>query len=550
MNATITDASPELLRAVVDHSLTSIYAARAVRDTITGELIDFQIYFCNPAFCRRVRLSENELQAQTVRTLFPVLVETGFFDRYRQVVETGEPFEGEQEYPGPNGHFWYQTAVNKLDDGIVVNFINITAYKQTHKQAQHAVQLLDEIVQVMPNGMVIAEAMRDASVTITEYKQNEQLVQRQADLVNSVLNTTLTAFAAFEPVYDDGGQLTDFRFTLANQASLDLLGLPAEELYTKTICDMNPALRGTEAFARYMSVVETGEPLTQERQIGNNWFLVSAVRFNTNGLLTSSINITETKQARERLAQLNEQLRHSNESLDQFASVASHDLQEPLRKIKSFGDLLLDQYGPDLGNGLTYLQRIQSAADRMQNLIQDLLAYSRLANSRDTEQRPVNLGQLVADVLVDLEVAVAEKGAVVEVGELPILPGNALQLRQVFQNLLSNALKFTQPGRTPRITVSARPVNTSELPGEVRLSGTSHWQITIADNGIGFSEKYREKIFGAFERLHGKNSTYAGTGVGLAIVRRVMDNHQGSVTAHATEGEGATFTLYLPGPFA
>lgn len=270
------------------------------------------------------------------------------------------------------------------------------------------------------------------------------------------------------------------------------------------------------------------------------------MRFEDNKLLTSSIDITEIKLAREQLAQLNEQLQRSNESLDQFASVASHDLQEPLRKISTFGAMLAQQYGPALGEGVDLLGRMQSATDRMQTLIRDLLAYSRLAAGGQTARQPVDLIQLVGEVLQDLEIAVAQTGAVVAVGELPTLPGDTLQLRQVFQNLLSNALKFTKPGQLPRLTVSARSVSPGEVPAELRLTGPAYWLITVADNGIGFGEKYRERIFGAFERLHGKNSAYGGSGIGLAIVRRVMDNHHGAVTAHSAEGEGATFTLYLP----
>ncbi len=633
MNSTVTDASTELLRAVVDSSLTSIYAARAVRDTATGELIDFQIYFGNPAFYQRVRLSEADLQAQTLRTLFPVLVETGFFDHYRQVVETGETFEGEQEYPGPNGHFWYQTTVKKLDDGLVVNFIDITPYKEAELQLRQSTQLVDDIVQVMPNGMVIAEAMRDPDGTITDFrvtlnnpaarqlagvsaddvgrtiltidpplretglfdryvaliqtgepfsleysfrgrelalsvsKLNDGFIamftdvtgRKQAELklqeanrqLQSTLDASISSILALTAIRNEAGQIVDFQMEKANRSVERSLGKTPAELEGRTLLGVYPGNVESGFFALYAKAADTGEAqqatfLYTDRNGYEGWFEASAVQQEKDKIVLTFMNVSEHKQALEQLAQLNAQLHRSNESLDQFAAVASHDLQEPLRKIKSFGDLLINQYGSRLGDGVDLLQRMQLAADRMQNLIRDLLTYSRLAKSGGIEQQSVNLRQIVDDVLVDLEVVVAEKGAVVEVGDLPTLPGDAVQLRQLFQNLLSNALKFTKAGRTPRVTVSARPADPDEKRIEMGLPRGQYWQIAVADNGIGFSEKYRERIFGAFERLHSKNSVYAGTGIGLAIVRRVMDNHAGTVTAHATEGEGATFTLYFP----
>lgn len=650
MKSTFAEDSSEWFKAVVDYSLTPIYTAQAVRDETLGELVDFQINYSNPALRQRVRLSEEDLRTKKLRVLFPTLVHTGYFDCYRQVVETGEPFEGEQEYPGPNGHFWYQTSVRKLNDGIVVNFIDITDKKLASQRAEEALRLTKGVMDASISSILSMTAIRDKEgnivdfmmdkanraverslfrgpealeghtlleifpgnidsgffdlyakaantgesqqatyhytdvngfagwfevsavqqerdkivltfMNVTDYKQNELLVRQQADLFNSVLNATLAAVATYQPVYDHSngaakGQIVDFHCTLANQAMFDMVGMPPDVLYTKTLCDLNPALRGTEAFKRYVSVIETGKPMTQERQIWNRWFLISAVRFDSDRLLTSSIDITETKQAREQLAQLNEQLKRSNASLDQFASVASHDLQEPLRKIQSFGDLLLAQHGPALGDGVNMLKRMQSAATRMQTLIRDLLLYARLTkdgrlSDDDKSHQPVDLSRIVEEVLIDLEMIIEEKKAVLEVGELPTLPGDALQLRQVFQNLLSNALKFSRPSHPPRISVTSGRLKRSELSADVlplltETEPLTYWQITLTDNGIGFGETYREKIFGPFERLHGKNSVYSGSGIGLTIVRRVMDNHRGAVNAHSTEGAGATFTLYFP----
>lgn len=522
MQAFLTEhLTPELFLSILDNSLTSIYAAKAIRDPDTDQLIDFQIYFANSAFLQRVHLAEDIVQTATLRRLFPVLEQTGFLDQYKAVVETGRPFTGEQEYPGPNGHFWYQTTVKKHEDGIIVNFVDVTSQVQTRQQLIHQQAQLE---------------------------QNELRLQQQTDLLQSVLNATLTAVSTYEPVRNEAGHIVDFRFLLSNQAALTMLS--AEELTGKTLCEMNPPLRNSDALAQYVTVAQTGQPVTMERQARGRWFLISVVRFGEDGLLTSSIDITDLKLAQLQIEQLNTQLQRSNQSLDQFAFVASHDLQEPLRKIRTFGDLLLDQYTDTLpADARDLLRRMQSASERMSVLIRDLLTYSRLSKGRQTARQSLDLNGLVNEVLEDLELAIQDKNALIDVGSLPTLIGDPLQLRQVFQNLLSNALKFTKPGHQPQIQVTCRLIPAYEvlmnLPKPKAPSG-QYYLVTVADNGIGFAEQYGEKIFGAFERLHSKNSLYGGTGIGLAIVRQVMENHQGAVTAQGREDEGATFTLYFP----
>ena len=246
------------------------------------------------------------------------------------------------------------------------------------------------------------------------------------------------------------------------------------------------------------------------------------------------------------MARSNEFVIRSNQNLEQFALVASHDLQEPLRKVQQFGDLLRAQYATELGEGLDYLVRMQAAAGRMSGLIKDLLTYSRLATTPDTLV-PVSLGSIVEAVLSDLEVAIGEAGAVVRVDILPTVLGDASQLRQLFQNLLGNALKFRRVGTPPVIAVRAQVLAFSQLPPSIhppRVAPAYHC-IEVVDNGIGFAEQYAERIFEVFQRLHGKNE-YSGTGIGLAICQKVVANHGGAITAVSQPGQGSTFQVYLP----
>ena len=221
-------------------------------------------------------------------------------------------------------------------------------------------------------------------------------------------------------------------------------------------------------------------------------------------------------------------------------------MQEPLRKIQSFGDLLKSQYADQLGDGADYLSRMQNSAQRMSTLIRDLLTYSRITTRQDATA-PVSLDIVVNTVLADLELTIQETGAAVTIDPLPTVPGDHSQLGQLFQNLLSNALKFRQDGVPPRISVSTRQIPATDLPAAVRPThaAVAYHQIDVADNGIGFDEKYLDRIFQVFQRLHGKTQ-FVGTGIGLAICEKVVTNHGGAITATSQPGQGATFSVFFP----
>ncbi len=250
------------------------------------------------------------------------------------------------------------------------------------------------------------------------------------------------------------------------------------------------------------------------------------------GIVTNSRDVTDRVAVRQRLETYARELERSNRELQDFADVAGHDLQEPLRKIQAFGDRLKARHADALeATGKDYLERMQNAAGRMQVLIRDLLAYSRVTSGAQPFA-PVDLQRVAADVVQDLETQIERTGGRVEVGALPEIDADAMQLRQLLQNLISNALKFHREG----------------VPPEVRVSGTAGggWaELRVADHGIGFEEQYLDRIFTPFERLHGR-SAYEGTGIGLAICRKIAHRHGGEITARSTPGEGTTFLVTLP----
>lgn len=250
-------------------------------------------------------------------------------------------------------------------------------------------------------------------------------------------------------------------------------------------------------------------------------------------------DVTERKRAQEALERYSQELQRSNGELQEFAYVASHDLQEPLRKIQAFGDRLKTRAGESLDEECRdYVQRMQSAASRMSVLISDLLSFSRVT----THARPparIDLAQVVRDVISDLETRIEETGACIEMGDLPSIEADPLQMRQLFQNLLANALKFHKEGQAPRVKVHGSvPAHGGDLVNETCV-------LVVEDDGIGFDEKYLERIFTLFQRLHGRDE-YEGTGVGLAICRKIAGRHGGTITARSRPGQGAVFTVTLP----
>lgn len=239
-----------------------------------------------------------------------------------------------------------------------------------------------------------------------------------------------------------------------------------------------------------------------------------------------------------------QELARSNAELEQFASIASHDLQEPLRKILAFGDRLQEKYGDVLaGSGRDYLERMQGAAKRMQALIDDLLILSRV-NKNTLSLVPVDLDRVVAEVLSDLEFRIQETGGAIEVGELGTIVADPVQIHQLLQNLIANALKFHRD-EVPTVKISGRRLLAAQEQHRNYSTVTEFYQISIEDNGIGFEEKYLDRIFNVFQRLHSR-SKYEGTGIGLAICRKIVENHGGSITAQSQLGKGTTFFVTLP----
>jgi PAS domain S-box-containing protein len=305
-------------------------------------------------------------------------------------------------------------------------------------------------------------------------------------------------------------------------------------------------LRGPDgAAAQWVATLTDIDNQKRQREV-----LAALVKMRTtelesaNHLLREEIAERTRAEARAQAAAV--ELARSNEELEKFAYVASHDLQEPLRKIQAFGNRLVKRFRDTLGpDGQEYVDRMQASARRMRTLIDDLLTFSRVS-TKAQGFGPVDLGQIVCEVVSDLETRLSQTGGRVDVGELPTLATDPTQMRQLFQNLIGNALKFARPGVPPEVTVRAVPW--ASLPADADSPpppAGDGFRITVADNGIGFDQAYADRVFELFQRLHGRGE-YEGTGIGLAIVRKIIQRHGGQITARSREGQGATFLIDLP----
>jgi PAS domain S-box-containing protein len=336
------------------------------------------------------------------------------------------------------------------------------------------------------------------------------------------------------------------RISFVNPTAARLLGLEVDKMVGKKEEEIfGPAQPGeTSIFAKQTAGKQNEVVLTRtDHSTFTAEFMRSHIIENERvvGRVVLFKDITERKQAAQALEQKAEELARSNAELEQFAFVASHDLQEPLRKIRAFGDRLkLKCDGALPAEGADYLARMLNAAARMQTLIADLLTFSRVI-SRFEPFVEVDLKRIVQEVLGDLEVRIEKAGATVTVGELPTIEADPTQFRQVFQNLIGNALKFQKPEVKPLVEVSGRI-----LPAEDENSELGdRCEIQVRDNGIGFDEKYLDRIFAVFQRLHNRQE-YEGTGIGLAVCRRIVERHQGTITARSKPDEGATFIVQVP----
>jgi PAS domain S-box-containing protein len=480
--------------------------------------IDYRFLEMNPVFENQTGLKN--AAGKTMKQLAPGH-EDHWFQLYGKIAVTGEPMRFVERAEAL--HRWYDVYAYRVEEEgenkVAILFTDITERRNSEEAIRHSEQNLRNMILQSPIAMAI---LRGPSFVVE----------------------------------------------IANDRMFELWGRGPEELMNKSIFVGLPEVKDQGYEKLLTDVYTTGKPFTAQgipvilpREEGNKTvyinLLYEAFRDadgTISGIMAAATDVTEQVQARhkieevveertkelakanETLQETNKELQRSNQNLEEFAHAASHDLKEPVRKIHFFTNQLKEQLSAHLKEGeLRSFSRIEKASERMGHLIDDLLLYSHVSQ-RPHETETVDLAKAVQNAMEDLELDIQEKGASIEVGKLPVVKGYRRQLQQLFQNLLTNALKYSKRDLAPFIDISSKDVTENE--GRYHL-------ITVKDNGIGFDQQYSERIFQMFARLHGK-SEYGGTGVGLSIVKKVVENHNGFIRAESTEGEGSVFKIYLP----
>jgi two-component system sensor kinase FixL len=350
---------------------------------------------------------------------------------------------------------------------------------------------------------------------------------------------------------------SESRFIKVNKSQSKFLGLEKpEDAVGKTDFDFFDPEHSQAALADEQRIIQSKEPVLGKvekiRKSDGTVRYMSATKVpmydgkgKVIGIAGISRDVTERKVAEDRLELLAQKLTQSNKELENFASIASHDLQEPLRKVQAFGSRLKTKYAAGLPpEGLDYLERMLSATDRMQILINDLLKFSRVS-TREYQFDTLDLNAVMADVISDLEIRIEQTQGEITVAPLPVIEADKSLMRQLFQNLIGNALKFHREDVPPVINITNQVIERTESPDQSDYSSGEFCEISIEDNGIGFEEEYSEKIFAIFQRLHGREK-YEGTGIGLATCRKIAERHQGSINVSSKLGEGSKFIITLP----
>jgi signal transduction histidine kinase len=517
----------ELLKSIGESTPAGLVLWEAVRDK-SGQIIDFQYRMTNRMNSYLTGYTDDYLTGQQLFVLFPHFKGTALDTALRETIDTGrtQHMVLTNYTQRPNG--WLDAQFSRVSDGrstdaVLMTFIDISEQHEAQLTQKAQADLLQVIINAQPSGLVLFNPVREESIS--------QLP----------------------------GRIIDFTYVLVNETQKRLTRRTEQELIGARLLTLFPSDEGHDLFERLVEVAETGEnkewimPYFSDGIEG--WFQTALIRHGERVLFTF-LDVSDLKRKKRGLEVANMELRRSNENLQQFAYVASHDLQEPLRKIQSFGDLLAKNYAAVLDTqALDMVNRMQQAASRMSGLIKDLLDYSRVSTQRSAHES-IPLSKLIAEVADDLYVSVQQSGAIINYEHLPVCHGDKAQLRQLFQNLLANAIKFRRPDVPPVIQVSSRKVPAKQLPDSVlaTIEAVEHDQtvnrrfyheISVSDNGIGFDEKYLDRIFQVFQRLHTK-SAFPGTGVGLAICRKVIENHGGALSATSQPQVGSTFFVYLP----
>ncbi|MGB7443041.1 MAG: PAS domain S-box protein [Coleofasciculaceae cyanobacterium] len=443
------------------------------------------------------------------------------YQEWYQAAQNNLPFYSEYRFANCQGEITWvlgQAVAEKDEEGEIIGYVGTITDISDRKQLESELQ------------------QRVQQRTADWQKSQQELAERE-NLLNAFFVAAGTANVGLS-IFD-----RQLRYIEINQALADINGLPIEAHIGKTVEEILPEL-APSVLPTFQQIFNTGKAILNKEETGETpkapgvkrtWLASYFPIFEQEKTVTAigiiATEITEIKRIEQALQQSNEHLAQSNEELEQFAYVASHDLQEPLRKVKSFTQLLAEDYQGQLDEDAdTYISYIIDGASRMQSLISDLLTYSRVSRV-ELDQQVTDLNSVLSQVQADLSITIAENNAVIRINQLPNVRANPVQMRQLFQNLLANSIKFRTEA-SPEIDIDVQ-----QQQGQ--------WLFSVQDNGIGIKSQYIDRIFTIFQRLHNREK-YPGTGIGLAVCRKIIERHGGKIWAKSESGKGTSFYFTLP----
>ncbi len=466
---------------------------------------DFRIDYINNRMDDITNEEPKNIIGKTLFEYYPNNRDNGVFEILKDCFYSGENQDYVKEFFFNEQSFWLRNKAVKMNDGIILFSKDVTRERKNEDQLFIQNRLLLEAEHVANIGSF------RWSLGIEEIKYSEN-VYRMFGFEPKELDTKYDRILAFVHPNDIDKVKDSFQRARIRKTKTDLVF----RIYTKS------------NELKYMNTI--GECY----QKGGNWYMVGVIR-----------DVTNQIEAESKLQTKNAELKRTNSDLEAFNRVASHDLQEPLRKIQMFVSRLNEEEKDTMSlRSQGYLEKIKSSSNRMRNLINNLLSYSK-ADEVEEQPKRIDLNDVLTSVLGDLGERIDDLSAEITSDALPVVNGVQFQLEQLFANLIGNSLKYVKQDTKAKIQIRSKIVSRNEIPAELLSFGGSYVKLQFIDNGIGFETKYEEKIFEIFQRLHGK-SEFSGTGLGLSICKKIVQSHNGLIQAKGELDKGAEFIIYLP----
>jgi signal transduction histidine kinase len=513
-------ASQEFLKRILRNTTNIVNYFEPVFDD-SGKVKDFRVVFANECNRTYLGLDPEKIEGKLVSKVFPFLGLNGELNELIRSFAKQETVHLDRQLAAQGKRMWFKSTVVPHANGILVTESNATREKE------------DE------------EKLRDLNEQLRN--QNEELLRTEAFL-EGVLRSTKNVIMSFEPAWEEIGTITDFKLLYINIVTEGIVDTRSSDLVGRKISEISPMIFNSHVFKHMVECYKDDKLIDFETSYTNlgieYWLQGTAIKWHQ-VITLNLVDITNQIHAEQNLRNRNLQLKRSNDELESFNRVASHDLQEPLRKIQMFLSRFFDTEKVEFSRkGQEYLGRVNKAAERMQSLIVNLLAYSRIDSTNDNFEE-VDLNLILNKVKEDLALPIKETRVKIRQDVLPTIRGVPFQIEQLFLNLLSNALKYRKEVAQPKIIIKFEEVHRRQIEEDFIKASRNYYKILVRDNGIGFDPANANKIFEVFQRLHQKTE-YSGTGIGLAICKKIVENHLGHIHATGEPGEGSTFIMYFP----